>query len=437
MTAVPRWLRDRRVTLSVVAGMTAWVAAVYVLVVLGGGILLGHADSPQLGLSILATAIVALGFEPVRTRVETTAARWLGRGRESPYEALSRFSDSVMRDGEGDDAGPDLPLRMARLLAEGTGARWAQVWLVVDDEPHLAASWPQETEHLDRMVSTDAPHVRTLDVALAGELLGQLRLREQEEQPLSPVEERLFAGLAAQAGLVLRRLRLRDELARRAAELLSRADELQASRRRLVDALDAERRRLERDIHDGAQQHLVALVVNLRLAQRLVDRSPERASTVLGQQVDAVDSAITTLVDLSRGIYPRALADHGVAMAVRDVVSTSSVPVTVVDRGIGRRPGKVEAALYFTCVEAVQNAVKHAAATGIDVEFDAFGATLTMRVSDDGVGIEPGRVSGAGGLGNMRDRIDSVGGDLVVRPAAGCGTEVLVTLKLSSRAEAS
>ncbi len=437
MTSVPRWVRERQLTLCVVAGMTAWVAATYVLVVLGGGILLGHTDSPQLGLSVLATAIVALGFEPVRSRVETTATRWAGPGRESPYDALSRFSDSVMGDGEDADEGSDLPLRMARLLAEGTGARWAQVWLVVDDEPQLAASWPRETEHLDRMVSADAPHVRTLDVALADERLGQLRLREQEEQPLSPVEERLFAGLAGQAGLVLRRLRLRRELARRAAELSSRADELQASRRRLVDALDAERRRLERDIHDGAQQHLVALVVNLRLAQRLVDRSPERATTVLGQQVDAVDAAITTLVDLSRGIYPRALADHGLAMAVRDVVSTSSVPVTVVDRGIGRRSGTVEAALYFTCVEAVQNAVKHAAATAITVELEAVGTTLTMLVSDDGVGIDPGTVSGAGGLGNMRDRIDSVGGDLVVRPAAGGGTVVLATLELSSRAEAS
>ena len=437
MTAVPRWVRDRRVRLSVVAGMTAWVAAVYVLVVLGGGILLGHADSPQLGLSILATAIVALGFEPVRSRVETTAARWVGPGRESPYDALSRFSESVMGDGEGADEESDLPLRMARLLAEGTGARWAQVWLVVDAETQLAASWPRETEHLDRMVSADAPHVRTLDVALADERLGQLRLREQEEQPLSPVEERLFAGLAGQACLVLRRLRLRRELARRAAELSSRADELQASRRRLVDALDAERRRLERDIHDGAQQHLVALGVNLRLAQRLVDRAPERATTVLGHQVDAVDAAISTLVDLSRGIYPRALADHGLALAVRDVVSTSSVPVTVVDRGIGRRSGTVEAALYFTCVEAVQNAVKHAAATAITVEFDAVGTTLTMLVSDDGVGIDPAMVSGAGGLGNMRDRIDSVGGDLVVRPAAGGGTVVLATLELSGRAEAS
>ncbi len=431
MPSVPRALRDRRVTLCVVVGTILWVAVVYVVVVVGGGLLIGHTDSPELGLSVLATAIVAIGFESVRSRLETTATRWFGRGRESPYDALSRFSDSVMGDGEGRPQ-PDLPMRMAQVLAEGTGARWAQVWLVVDDVPELAASWPPEMDEAARTTGVADPHLRSLDVVLADERLGILRLHEHDDRPLSPVEERLFAGLAAQAGLVLRRVRLRAELAGRAEELTARADELQVSRRRLVDARDAERRRLERDIHDGAQQHLVALVVNLRLAQKLVDRSPERAGTVLEQQVSAVDSAITTLVDLARGIYPRALADEGVAAAVRDVVSTSSVPVTVTDAGIGRQPAEVEAALYFCCVEAVQNAVKHAAAKRITVELDVVGDALTLRVQDDGMGIRKGVVSDDGGLGNMRDRIDSVGGRLVIRPGAGGGTDVHATVPVDA-----
>ena len=269
---------------------------------------------------------------------------------------------------------------------------------------------------------------------LADERLGMLRLQEYDDQPLSPVEERLFAGLAAQAGLVLRRSRLRAELDRRAEELSARADELQGSRRRLVDALDAERRRLERDIHDGAQQHLVALVVNLRLAEKVAVRSPERAGAVLEQQVDAVDSAITTLVDLSRGIYPRALADAGVAAAVREVVSTSSVPVTVTDTGIGRQPPEVEVALYFCCVEAVQNAVKHAAATRIAIDLGVDRDSLTMRVRDDGIGIDPSTVAEAGGLGNMHHRMDSVGGRLVVRRGASGGTEVVATVAIGTRA---
>jgi signal transduction histidine kinase len=121
---------------------------------------------------------------------------------------------------------------------------------------------------------------------------------------------------------------------------------------------------------------------------------------------------------------------------VREVVSTSSVPVRVTDGGIDRQPAEVEAALYFCCVEAVQNAAKHAAATRITVELDLVGDTLTMLVGDDGVGIRPGVVSEAGGLGNMRDRIDSVGGELVVRPRDAGGTEVLAVVPLNSRAEA-
>ncbi len=208
------------------------------------------------------------------------------------------------------------------------------------------------------------------------------------------------------------------------------------SRGRLVDALDVERRRLERDIHDGAQQHLVALVVNLRLAQKVADRSPERAGAVLAQQVEAVDSAIATLVDLSRGIYPRALADEGVAAAVREVVATSAVPVTVTDNGIGRQAQEVEVAIYFCCVEAVQNAVKHAAATLIAIELAVAGDVLTMVVRDDGVGLAPDTVLEGGGLGNMRDRMDSVEGRLVVRRGLSGGTEVLATVPVGRRAEA-
>ena len=254
--------------------------------------------------------------------------------------------------------------------------------------------------------------------------------RSTRDQPLSPVEERLFADLAAQAGLVLRGARLRAELARRAEDLATLADDLQASRRRVVDAHDSERRRLERDIHDGAQQHLVALVVNLRLAQTLIARSPDRARAVLAEQGDAVDNAITSLVDLSRGIYPKVLTEDGVAAAVRDVVSTSTIPVAVLDRGIGRHDDEIETALYFCCVEAVQNAVKHAAASRIEVELArTVGERLELLVRDDGHGFDVAAVLAAGGLGNLRDRVDSVSGDLAVRTNETGGTDVVISVR--------
>src|SRR3954447_17245001 len=281
---LPGTLRDRRVDLCVFAGLFVSVGSVYVVVVLGGGLLVGHTDSPQIGLSVLATAVVALGFEPLRARLRAAAQRWLQGGRPAPYDVLSRFSESLT--GESEAQG-DLPLRMARLLAEGTGAAWTEVWLVVADEPVPAAVWPPDmAPGMAPGIAPDLvpgrpgleatrPGLRALEVTLADQRLGVLRLQEHPDAPLSPVEERLFSGLAAQAGLVLRRVQLRAELARRAEDLAALADDLQASRRRVVDAHDSERRRLERDIHDGAQQHLVALVVNLRLAHTLSERSPD------------------------------------------------------------------------------------------------------------------------------------------------------------------
>lgn len=428
-----RWLRDRRLTLFVLGGSCVVVAAVYVVVVLGGGIVFGHTDSPHVGLSVLATAIVALGFEPMRAWLEATAGRWINDGRRSPYEVLSRFSESLAGGEDGSEQA-DLPLRMARLLVEGTGASWAQVWVMVGDRPELAAVWPDDVDAQAPELDVDAPGLRTLDVMLTDERLGMLRLQEHHDAPLSPVEERLFEGLAAQAGLALRGAQLRVELSRRADDLGALAHELQASRRRVVDAHDAERRRLERDIHDGAQQHLVALVVNLRLAEALTERSPDRARAVLAEQAAAVDSAITTLIELSRGIYPKVLAEEGVAAAISSLVSTSATPVVVLDRGVGRYPEELEAALYFCGIEAVQNAVKHASASRVEVELDVVDGHVTLLVRDDGVGFDPTTVLAAGGLANMHDRIDSVGGELAFRANDAGGTDVVASVPARSAA---
>jgi signal transduction histidine kinase len=413
------------VSLGVLGATFLGVATVYVAIVLGGGVLVGHTQSPHVGLSILATAIVALGFEPMRARLQAVAAQRVQAGRLSPYDVLSRFSESLTAQPAGTEPS-DLPLTMARLLAEGTNARWAQVWVMVADRPELAAAWPADADA--PAVAAGDPGVRSLDVTLADVKLGMLRLQEHPDAPLTPVEAQLFEGLAAQAGLVLRRAQLRAELSHRARDLGVLEEELLASRQRVVDTHDLERRRLERDIHDGAQQHLVALVVNLRLAQTLAERSSDRAGAVLAEQGSAVDSAITTLVELSRGIYPQVLAEQGVAAAIRGLVSTSAIPVSVLDRGIGRRSAELEAALYFCCSEAIQNAVKHASASRIEVELDAAADRVTLLVRDDGIGFVTPAALTAGGLGNMRDRVDSVGGDIAVRANELGGTDVLASM---------
>ena len=330
---------SRLVVLSGLAGFVVWV---YVVVVLGGGALIGQTDSPSMPLSVLATTVVALLFARVQAAIEGATIRW-GRGAPRPYDVLSQFSDSVTSAYATDE----LPARMAILLAQGTGARWAQVWLTVSDRLTLAATWPPDV-NAERMppplrpedaVVTDGA-VRALPVRHGGQLLGVLRLQERPGLALTLVEERLFAGLAAQAGLVLTSVRLRAELDDRRAELLVRAEEIRASRERLIETQDAERRRLERDLHDGAQQHLVALTVNLRLAHTIVDRSPGRAAVVVAEQ------AVAALVGDrdAFGPVPRDLPEAAGRRGPRRSPAVRRrgvrIPVTIDTDGMARLPAR-------------------------------------------------------------------------------------------------
>jgi len=422
----------------VITGLVAFVITVYVVVVLGGGVLIGKTSSPSLPLSVLATAIVALAFEPVQARLERAAAELLRGGAPSPYEVLSRFSENVT----GSYPTEELPSRMATLLGEGTGAAWAQVWLTVQGELTLAASWPETSEPVTEppRLAADARDStgelrRAVSVRHAGALLGVLRLQERPGSPLTSVEERLFTGLAAQAGLVLRLAGLRAELAARHAELLVRADELRLSRERLIETQDAERRRLERDIHDGAQQHLVALAVNLRLAETVAAKSPERAAKVLEAQSEAAREAIDTLTQLSRGIYPRLLADEGMVQALRAALAISPIPVRVEAVDVPRLPSAIEAALYFCCMEAVQNAAKHSLASRVTVTVGTQDGSVRMTVDDDGEGFDVSYAEPGAGLTNMRDRIDAAGGQLQMTSTPGVGTRVDVHVPLSQMPE--
>ena len=428
--------REWLVAALVLAGLAAFVLLVYVVVVLGGGVLIGHTTSPDVTLSVLATAVVALAFGPVQARLEALASRAVHGGQPSPYDVLARFSKNV-----GSHPTEELSTGMARVLADGTGAAWTQVWLVVGDRATLAATWPPDATReptSGEPTPTDhtVPGRRSRQVRQGGELLGVLVVQEREHVPLTSVEERLFAGLASQAGLVLRGARLRAELQSRLVDLTARAGELSASRRRMVDAQDAERRRLERDIHDGAQQHLVALAVNLRLATTLAGRSPERADALLAAQEEAATEAVATLVRLSRGIYPPLLEEEGVGAALRSVIAGSGREITVVEHAVGRYPVTVEAAAYFSCLEALQNAAKHAGATTIGVTLTGTPSGLELTVEDDGAGFEPASTPTGSGLANIRDRVESVGGTVRTESAPGLGTRVCAVLPSVSLAPA-
>jgi len=408
------------------AGLVGFVVLVYVVIVLGGGALIGHTSSPHGGLSVLATAVVALSFGRVQAWLDVVTSRLVHGGSQSPYEVLSRFSPAVV----GGPAEEDLPARMAEVLASGTGAKAAQVWLMVDGRLRLAATWPaaEGSPTAGAVPGDELTGRRELAVRQAGEVLGVLVVQEHDDVPLTPVEERLFAGLADQAGLVLRGARLRAELVHRLAELSRLAEELRRSRQRLVDAQDAERKRLERDIHDGAQQHLVALAVNLRLAHTLAARSPQRADQLVEEQCEAATVTIETITSLSRGIYPSLLVDEGLAVALRTAICRSPLPAELVTADLGRYPAALEAAAYFCALEAMQNSAKHSSAKAIRLELRGGPAVLEVSVQDDGAGFDLATVRAGAGLANMRDRVESAGGTLTIESSLVHGTLVAARL---------
>lgn len=421
----------------VLAGLAAFVLLVYVVIVLGGGALIGRTSSPDVALSVLATAVVALAFDPVQTRIEQFVARHVDPGQPSPYDVLRAFSATVT----GSHPAEELPERMVRVLVDGTGAEWAQGWLVVDGGLMLSATWPpgagSTTPPAEPGAGFGSATVAYDDAGTArhcrpvlhgGELLGLLVVQERVDRPLSSVESRLFAGLVDQAGPVLHGAQLRAQLVQQLAELSTRAEELRMSRLRLVETQDAKRRALERDIHDGAQQHLVALAVNLRLADTLARRSRERADSLLAEQRVAAAEAIDVLVALSRGIFPPALGADGLTAALTAALGTSPIPVAVTAEAVDRYAARVEATAYFGCLEAVQNAAKHSGASAIRVGLDGRDGMLAFVVEDDGVGFDLAASPGGTGLSNLRDRIESAGGTLSVQTSPGGGTRIRAEL---------
>ena len=237
--------------------------------------------------------------------------------------------------------------------------------------------------------------------------------------------------------------RLYEQLESQATELASwnrtleaRVDdqvkELRASRSRVVLAADAERRRIERDLHDGAQQHLIGLALQLRLARELAGSEPEKANEILGGLDSEIQETLDRLRDLAHGIYPPLLQDRGLTDALAAAALRAPIAARVEAQGLGRYPPDVEATVYFCCLEALQNAAKHAgdgASVTIRVRADD-GGDLSFEVTDDGSGFDTG--SGLAGVGvtNMRDRVGAIGGSLTIDSSPGSGTTVSGSIPL-------
>jgi len=394
----------------VYALLAGFVTVVYAGVVAAASSLAG---SDSLLLSIVATAIVAALFQPVRGWATHLANRLVFGRRAEPYEILSHFSERV----GGTYAAEDVLPRMTRVIAEGTGAERVELWLGAGDDLRPAASWPVDGDPIQEVD-------RVTPVEHRAERLGEIRIRKPADEPLSAAEGKLLDDLASQAGVVIRNVALTSELQARVERLSRQADELRASRARIVAAHDAERRRLERNIHDGAQQHLVALAVKLRLAKGLVAKDPAKASTMLTELRDQTELARGTLLDLASGIYPAVLEERGIAAALEEQADAAGTPLAMDADGIERLSIETEAAVYFVCLEAVQNATKYARASMVRVRLSRIDGQLTFEISDDGVGFDASREGIGSGLRNMRDRLAAFDGQVELESSPGSGTRV-------------
>ena len=387
----------------VFAFMAAVIAAVYVGLMVGVGTLVGSSQSPV--LSALAAAVVALVFQPVRARARRFADRVVYGKRATPYEVMATFGDQLA----GTYSADDVLARTARVLGEGVGADRARVWLSIGDDMREVASWPDDaTAGIDDF---------TTEVRHQGEVLGALSVAMPPNDPMTPSKEKLVRDLAAQAGLVLRNERL-------TSALKARLSDLQAAQKRLVAAQDHERRKLERNIHDGAQQQLVALQVRQRLAEQLIDRDPAKAKQMLADLQTDTGMALDDLRDLARGIYPPLLADKGLIAALDAQARRSPVPVSIRSNGVGRYPEDIETAVYFSVLEALQNIAKYAHASSVEVSLDHDPEEVRFTVADDGAGFDPSAIGYGTGLQGIADRLGALDGVVEVESSPGSGATV-------------
>jgi signal transduction histidine kinase len=374
----------------VFGALAAFITAAYVGIVVGIGTLIGSGGRNNVVLSIAATALVAVAFQPVRERVQRLANHLIYGKRATPYEVMADFSERMSETLSPDEILP----RMAEAAARGVGAEAARVSVKLPDGSDRAIWWPREqsVETLRHRVPAN----------YHDQLVGEIAVGKTQSASIAPADAKLLADLATQAGLVLHNVRLTAELQARLDELTGQAGTVRASRQRLVTAATAERQRLEQHIRSGAEAELAALAAKLPAIDPVLDADPQQAAAALEGLTGDLHRTLDGLRRLAHGIYPPLLRDKGLPAALQSLVARDVPSGTVESDLVGRYPSEVEATIYFCCREALQAAGDH--------------VTVRLRHLDDGVefSVLGTRAEPNGRRQDMEDRMDAVGGSLVV-----------------------
>ncbi len=449
---------DRLLTGTIVlAGLATLTLVGFALVELVLGRRPDGGERNVLLLSMVASALVALLFIPTRRWTVERVNQLVYGAHVAPDEALRTFGQRLTRSIPLDE----LLLQLTENLRSSMALESAEVWTGQDGryertagvphrQPPAIVIGPEELPVVSRagvsggtwldiwlpqLVGTaGSSAMRVAPIAHAGLLLGFIAVtRNPDGEPFGETEDGVLAEVARQIGLALHNAQLDTALQASLDELQLSNQQLQDSRARIVSAGDDERRRLERNLHDGAQQHLVALAVKLRLARDAVEDDPPDAIAMIDEIKSDVQTAITELRALAHGIFPPLLASGGLREALPAAATRAALPTTVTCDATGRYGNDIEAAVYFCTLEALQNAGKHAGATAsATVAVDETDGILRFEVSDDGVGFDM-RCGAANGHGfvNIADRLGAFGGSVTVTSAPGRGTTIAGTIPLS------
>jgi len=400
------------------------IAVGYVAVAAALGLLAGQHLPVE--AAVLLVAAAALLFQPAQRRLERLADRWVFGARLDGYEVLTRFGAML----ETSPRPADLLPRLAAAIRDGLGLQWARVRLDLTPAgsslPTVGAAGLEPGDVREPALTVPLNH--------AGTVLGRIECGPRRDGPLLDEDRRLLANLAGQAAAAARNLHLTAELSDRLDLIRQQAVELTASRARVAQTQDAERQRIQRDLHDGVQQDLVALTAKLALARERLRRGDPRADESLAELQRDMSELIGQLRDFAHAIHPPVLADQGLLEAIE--AQAARLPLEVVIeadpalRGV-RYPPPVETATWYVVAEALTNAVKHAQACRVLVALAQPNGQLSVEVRDDGCGFDQATAGGLG-LASLADRIAIVNGTLHIDSTPGHGTTLRAEVPLAA-----